>query len=76
MNRSYSDADGIKADLARKLTKFELTRNVMIQCLDMALNLDNDQINQIIKNLSKNQLKTKYGQALITILEYKQEHHL
>lgn len=72
--RCYSDADGIKADLANKLVKFELPRNVMVQCLDLALDLSNEQIENIIKNLSKNQIKSKYGQALIFILDYKKSY--
>jgi hypothetical protein len=74
--RCYSDPDGIKADLAKKLSRLELSRNVMVKCLDMALDLPLQDINNIIKNLSKNQLKSKFGQALILISSYKEENHL
>ena len=76
MSRSYSDSDGIKALFARELTKLELSRNDMVKSLDIALNMTNDQLNNIIKNLSKNQLKTKFGQALKMIVILKEEHHL
>ena len=76
MSRSYSDSDGIKAMFARELTKLELSRNDMVKSLDIALYMTNDQLNNIIKNLSKNQLKTKFGQALKMIVILKEEHHL
>ena len=76
MSRNYSDSDGIKAMFARELTKLELSRNDMVKSLDIALNMTNDQLNNIIKNLSKNQLKTKFGQALKMIVILKEEHHL
>lgn len=76
MSRSYSDSDGIKAIFARELTKLELSRNDMVKSLDIALNMKNDQLNNIIKNLSKNQLNTKFGQALKMIVALKEEHHL
>jgi len=69
--RCYSDSDGIKADLARKLVKFELPRKIMIKCLDMAFDLSIEQLENIAKNLSKNQLRSKFGQALLFIIEYK-----
>jgi hypothetical protein len=72
----YSDADGVKAMMARELTKLELSRNDMVKSLDIALNMTNEQLNNIIKNLSKNQHKTKFGQALKMIVELKEKHHL
>lgn len=76
MSRSYSDPDGVKAMIARELTKLELSRNDMVKSLDIALNMTNDQLKNIIKSLSKNQHKTKFGQALKMIVALKEEHHL
>jgi hypothetical protein len=73
---SYYDEDGVKAMVARELTKLELSRNDMVKSLDIALNMSNNQLRNIIKNLSKNQMKTKFGQALKMILDLKEEHHL
>ena len=33
----YSDSDGYKAMVARKLTELELSRNDMVKCLDICL---------------------------------------
>ena len=74
--RCYSDADGVKAMIAKELTKLELSRNDMVKSLDIALDMTNEQLENIIKNLSKNQLKTKFGQALKMIAALKEEHHL
>ena len=62
--------------IARELTKLELSRNDMVKSLDIVLNMTNEQLEIIIKSLSKNQLKTKFGQALKMIVELKKEHHL
>jgi len=43
----------------------------MIKCLDMAFDLSIEQLENIAKNLSKNQLRSKFGQALLFIIEYK-----
>jgi beta-glucosidase-like glycosyl hydrolase len=74
--RCYSDADGIKAMIAKELTKLELSRNDMVKSLDIALDMTNEQLENIIKSLSKNQLKTKFGQALKMIVALKEENHL
>ena len=62
--------------IAKELTKLELSRNDMVKSLDIALDMTNEQLENIIKNLSKNQLKTKFGQALKMIVALKEEHHL
>ena len=74
MSRSYSDADGYKAMVARKLTDLELSRNDMVKSLDIALEMTIDQLEQIEKNLSKNQRKTKFGKALIMIIDIKKNY--
>jgi hypothetical protein len=73
---SYYDSDGVKAMVAKKLAPLELSNGEMKKSLDIVLNMNNDQIRNIVKNLSKNQLKTKFGQALKMILDLKEEHHL
>jgi len=40
------------------------------------LNMTKEQLETIIKSLSKNQQKTKFGQALKMIVELKVKHHL
>ena len=74
MIRDYSDADGYKAMVARKLTVLELSRNDMVKSLDIALLMTEDQLEKILKSLSKNQLKTKFGKALGLILEIKKSY--
>ena len=72
--RDYSDADGYKAMVARKLTVLELSRNDMVKSLDIALDMSLSQLEQIEKNLSKNQRKTKFGKAISMIIEIKKDY--
>ena len=72
--RDYSDADGYKAMVARKLTTLELSRNDMVKSLDIALEMSIEQLEQIEKNLSKNQRKTKFGKAIIVIIDIKKNY--
>ena len=74
MIRDYSDADGYKAMVARKLTELELSRNDMVKSLDIALDMSLDQLEQIEKNLSKNQRKTKFGKAISMIIKIKKDY--
>ena len=70
----YSDSDGYKAMVARKLTVLELSRNDMVKSLDIALNMPTEQLEQIEKNLSKNQRKTKFGKAINMIIDIKKDY--
>jgi len=74
MIRDYSDADGYKAYVARELTKLELSRNDMVKSLDIALEMTIDQLENIEKNLSKNQRKTKFGKAINMIIDIKKNY--
>ena len=74
MSRSYSDVDGYKAMVARELTILELSRNDMVKSLDIALEMNIDQLEQIEKNLSKNQRKTKFGKAILMIIYIKKNY--
>ena len=74
MIRDYSDADGYKAMVAKKLTTLELSRNDMVKSLDIALEMSIEQLEQIEKNLSKNQRKTKFGKAINMIIEIKKNY--
>jgi len=71
---SYYDEDGVKAYVARELTKLELSRNDMVKSLDIALNMTLEQLEQIEKNLSKNQRKTKFGKAINVIVDIKKNY--
>ena len=70
----YSDADGYKAMVARKLTKLELSRNDMIKSLDIALHMSIEQLEKIENSLSKNQRKTKFGKAISMIIDIKKDY--
>lgn len=74
MSRSYSDPDGYKAMVAKKLTDLELSRNDMVKSLDIALEMTIEQLEQIEKNLSKNQRKTKFGKAILMIIDIKKNY--
>ncbi len=70
----YSDADGYKAMVARKLTELELSRNDMIKSLDVALHMSIERLEKIENSLSKNQRKTKFGKAISMIIEIKNDY--
>jgi len=70
----YSDSDGYKAMVARKLTELELSRNDMVKCLDICLLMSNEQLEKIEENLSKKQRKTKFGKAINVIIGIKKDY--
>jgi hypothetical protein len=70
----YSDSNGYKAMVARKLTELELSRNDMVKCLDICLLMSIEQLEQIEENLSKKQRKTKFGKAISMIIEIKKDY--
>ena len=74
MTRDYSDADGYKAYVARELTRLELSRNDMVKCLDIALDMSIEQLEKIENSLSKNQRKTKFGKAISMIINIKKNY--
>lgn len=70
----YSDSDGYKAMVARKLTVLELSRNDMVKCLDIALLMSIEQLEKIANSLSKNQRKTKFGKAINMIIDINKDY--
>ena len=70
----YSDKDGYKAMVARKLTELELSRNDMVKCLDVCLLMSIEQLEKIAENLSKKQRKTKFGKAISMIIGIKKDY--
>ena len=62
--------------VAKKLAALELSNGEMKKSLEFSLNLDLEQLKNIYKNLSKNQLKTKFGQAIKMIIEIREEFYL
>jgi hypothetical protein len=70
----YSDSDGYKAMVARKLTELELSRKDMIKSLDTCLLMTIEQLEKIDENLSKKQRKTKFGKAIKMIIEIKKDY--
>ena len=70
----YSDSDGYKAMVAKKLTVLELSRNDMVKSLDIALLMSLEQLEKIRNSLSKNQRKTKFGKAISMIIDIKKDY--
>ena len=70
----YSDADGYKAMVARKLTELELSRNDMIKSLDICLLMSIEQLEKIEDTLSKKQRKTKFGKGIKMIIDIKKDY--
>ena len=70
----YSDSDGYKAMVARKLTELELSRKDMVKSFDICLLMSVEQLEKIEENLSKKQRKTKFGKAIKMIIEIKKDY--
>ncbi len=70
----YSDSDGYKAMVAKKLTVLEVSRNDMVKSLDIALLMSLEQLEKIRNSLSKNQRKTKFGKAISMIIDIKKDY--
>ena len=70
----YSDSDGYKAMVARKLTELELSRKDMIKCLDICLLMSIEQLEKIEETLSKKQRKTKFGKGIKMIIDIKKNY--
>ncbi len=61
----------LKSDLAEKLSHLGISRNLMIQCLEIYYFLPIDKLQAIYDGLSKNQKKALQGRAIFEIIEYK-----
>ena len=70
----YSDSDGYKSMVARKLTELELSRKDMIKCLDICLLMSIEQLEKIEETLSKKQRKTKFGKGIKMIIDIKKDY--
>ena len=70
----YSDSDGYKAMVARKLTELGLSRKDMVKSLDICLLMSVEQLEKIEENLSKKQRKTKFGKAINMIIGIKKDY--
>ena len=71
MERSYYDEDGIKRDLALKLVKYKLSKNEMINCLEIVNEMALDKLEKIYDSLTVNQKKTNYSRAMKEIIDLK-----
>ena len=71
MERSYYDEDGIKRNLALRLVKYRLSRNEMINCLEVVNEMALDKLEKIYDSLSVNQKKTNYSRAIKEIIDIK-----
>lgn len=71
MERSYYDEDGIKRNLALRLVKYRLSRNEMINCLEVINEMALDKLEKIYDSLSVNQKKTNYSRAIKEIIDIK-----
>lgn len=71
MERSYYDEDGIKRNLALRLVKYRLSRNEMINCLEVVNEMALDKLEKIYDSLSVNQKKTNYSRAMKEIIDIK-----
>lgn len=60
-----------KTLLAKKLSHLRISRNLMIQCLEVYYFLDNNKLQVIYDNLTTNQKKALQGRALKEIIDFK-----
>ena len=70
----YSDSDGYKAMVARKLTELGLSRKDMVKSLDICLLMSIEELEKIEENLSKKQRKTKFGKGIKMIIDIKKDY--
>jgi hypothetical protein len=71
VERSYYDEHGIKRNLALRLVKYRLSRNEMINCLEVVNEMALDKLEKIYDSLSVNQKKTNYSRAIKEIIDIK-----
>jgi hypothetical protein len=64
----------IKSDLAEKLSHLNISRNLMVQCLEIYYFLPIDKLELIYEGLTKKQKKARQGRAIFGIIEYKKNY--
>jgi hypothetical protein len=76
MNKDYSyyDEDGIKRNLALRLSRLNLGNNLMKRNLEITFHLSIDQLESIYNNLSENQKNAKSGLAIKEIIDFKKDY--
>jgi len=62
-----------KTSLAKKLSHLRISRNLMIQCLEVYYFLETDKLQAIYDNLTANQKKALQGRALKEIIDFKKD---
>jgi hypothetical protein len=63
----------IKTSLAKKLSHLRISRNLMIQCLEIYYFLETEKLQNIYDNLSTKQKKALQGRALKEIIDFKKD---
>lgn len=63
-----------KTSLAKRLSHLRISRNLMIQCLEIYYFLETDKLEKIYDNLSVNQKKALQGRALKEIIYFKKDY--
>ncbi len=66
---SYNNPEKVK--ITELLSRLNLGRNLMIQCLEVYYFLDLDKLENIYNGLTVNQKKALQGRALETIIDFK-----
>ena len=72
--KDWTYSNPIKSKLAEKLSNIHVSRNLMIQCLEVYYFLELEQLEKIYENLSINQKKALQGRALSVIIDYKKNY--
>ena len=62
-----------KTSLAKKLSHLRISRNLMIQCLEIYYFLETEKLQNIYDNLSTKQKKALQGRALKEIIDFKKD---
>ena len=63
-----------KTSLAKRLSHLRISRNLMIQCLEIYYFLENEKLQIIYDNLSTKQKKALQGRAIKEIIEFKNDY--
>jgi hypothetical protein len=71
---NWSFNNPIKAKLVEILSHSGVSRNLMIQCIEISYFLPIEKLEAIYENLSKKQKKAQTGRAILEIINFKKNH--
>ncbi len=71
---NWSFNNPIKAKLVEALSHLGVSRNLMIQSIEISYFLPIEKLESVYEGLSKNQKKAKPGRVILEIINFKKNH--